>query len=77
MKGPILIVFFFERINTEENPFLFVTKPATNIPLILPVYFVDVHDVPQRCKSCQLAEFRSVDPSCLEMIGPLESTVKR
>ena len=46
MKGPMLI-FFFEKINTEENPFLFfVTTPATNIPLILPVNFGDVHDIP-------------------------------
>ena len=28
MKGPMLICFFFERINTEENPFLFVSTPA-------------------------------------------------
>ena len=26
-KGP-MFVFFFEMINTEENPFLFVTTPA-------------------------------------------------
>ena len=65
MKGPILIFFFFERINIEENIFLFVTTPATNIPLIFPVYFGDVNFVPQRRKTCQLAEIRSVDPLCL------------
>ena len=26
------LFFFFERINTEENPFLFATTLATNIP---------------------------------------------
>ena len=44
------LYFPFERINIEENPFLFVTTPATNIPWILHVYFGGVHDVPQRCK---------------------------
>ena len=43
MKGPMLICFFFERMNTEENAFLFVTTPATNIPWLLPVYFGNVH----------------------------------
>ena len=28
MKGLMLICFFFERINTEENPFLFLITPA-------------------------------------------------
>ena len=64
-EGSNVDFFFFEKINIEENPFLFVTTPATNILWILPVYFGDVHDVPQRCKTCQLAEFRSVEPSCL------------
>ena len=81
MKGPMLL-FFFERINTEENLFLFVTTPATNIPRILPVYFGDVHHVRQRCKTCRLAEFRGVDPSCLKIWDPLgkrhwESAAKR
>ena len=68
MKGPMLICFFFfERINTEENPFLFVTTQATNIPRILPVYFGVVHDVQQKCKTCQLAELRCVEHSCFEM----------
>ena len=67
----MLIYFFFERVSTEENSFLFVTTPATNIPWILPVYYGDVYDVPQRFKTCQAAEFRCVDPSCLEMWGQL------
>ena len=59
-------VFFFKRINTEENPFLFVTTPARTSH---GYYFcIFVHNVPQRCKTCQLAEFRSVDPSCSEML---------
>ena len=61
------LFFSLKRISTEENPFLFVTVSATVIPRILPVYFGDVHDVLQRCKTCLLAEFRGVDPSCLEM----------
>ena len=31
-EGSDVDLFFFERMNTEENPFLFVTTPATNIP---------------------------------------------
>ena len=38
MKGPMLICFFFENVKNEENPFLFVTTTATNIPRKLPVY---------------------------------------
>ena len=37
----------------------------------MPVYFDDVHDVPQRFKPCQAAEIRCVDPSCFKMCGPL------
>ena len=43
-------VFFFERVNTEENPLSFVTTPATNIPWILPVCFDNVRDVSQDLK---------------------------
>ena len=71
MKGQMLICFFFTRVNTEENLFFFVTTQATKIPLILPVYFGDVHDVLQRFKSCQAAEFICVDPSYFKMCGPL------
>ena len=62
-------VFFFERVNTEENPFLFVTTPAINIPWLLPVYFDDVHDVPQR-----LTKLSCVDPSWFLMWGRHESS---
>ena len=30
--GPMLICFFFVNVNTEKNPFRFVTTTATNIP---------------------------------------------
>ena len=30
--APQANLVFFEMINTEDNPFLFVTTPATNIP---------------------------------------------
>ena len=62
MKGPMLI-FFFQRINTEENPFLFVTTPAMNMG--------DVHYVPQRYKTCQSAEFRCVEAPSFEICDPL------
>ena len=55
-----MFVFFFERVNTEENPFLFITTPAMNIPFISPVFFGDVHDVPGRFKTCQTAKFSCV-----------------
>ena len=75
MKGPMLICFVsFERINTEENTFSFVTTPATNIPCT--VHFGDLHDVPQRCKTCQLAEFRVLNLRVLKFETRLESTVK-
>ena len=48
------LFFFFERVTTEENPFFFATTPATNIPWILPVYFGDVHDVPQNMSICRV-----------------------
>ena len=48
------LLFSFERVNTKENPFLFVTTPAANIPSILPAYFCDVHDALQSF-TCQLA----------------------
>ena len=71
MKGPMLICFFL-----WKDPFLFVTTPATNILWILPVYFGDLHEVPQRCKTFQLSESRSVEPLCLEMETRWESAIK-
>ena len=58
-------VFFLEKINTKENPFLFVTTPATNISWILSAYFYGIHDAPQRFTICQLSEFSGVEPSRL------------
>ena len=31
-KGSVVDFVFFEKVNKEENPFLFVTTPAMNIP---------------------------------------------
>ena len=31
-------VFFFKKVNTKVNPFIFVTTPSTNIPWTLPEY---------------------------------------
>ena len=51
--------------------------PATNILLILPVYFGDVHDAPQRSKTCQLDELTGVDLRVWKCETRWESTVKR
>ena len=67
-----MLIFFSLKGSTPMKIPFFVTTPATNISCILPVYFGDVHDGPQRCKTCQLAEYRGVDPSCLEInVRPL------
>ena len=72
MKGPMFICFFFfEKINTS----LFVTTPATKIPWILPVHFGDHHDVPQRFKTCLLAEFSVLNFGVLKCETRWESAI--
>ena len=61
----MLIVSFFEKVNTMEKPFLFVTTPPTNTQWILLAYFCDVHDAPQRFTTCQLAECNGIEPARL------------
>ena len=71
MRSPMLISFVFENVNTEENPFIFDNTTATNISLILSVYFGDVHNVLHRFKTCQSAEISCVEALSFKIRGPL------
>ena len=70
----------FEKFNTKESPFLFITTPCSHkhlIPWILPAYFCDIHDAPHRFRTCQLAEFSGKEPSCPNCVADSKTVNSR
>ena len=71
MKGPMLICFFFERITTEENPFLFQPRTSGEYHLcILAMFTMSRKDV-------KIAEFKSVDLQVWKCETRWESAFRR
>ena len=51
-EGSDVDFFSLKKSTLRKIPSFLSLTAATNISLLLPVYFKDVHDVPQRFKTC-------------------------